>query len=636
MTDRTRFPRWFQLVAFFAALAMLAACGDSSAGKVSAPEEPDDEVEVGVTQLRLAQGRSVAVEVWDDAANAGDAPPSMVREQMTNVDGFVWLALPSVCRVDPKSTAPGTGFSPPSYGDFVNWGTLLCMGQLSMMIAETVAPVYFGVSDDGLNKAMASTERMSNVRYSVAPPSASDAASWALLATDYFRGASIYLTRQLSKDARRAWDWGFEPTSTAPTGYLAEALAGMIEAADAARRFVAAAYEAEVTANPNSALAKEIAWRGVEDSRLLAASIYAHAPAHLFQDGGRIPMYNVRDEVGVRYLSSRRPELLPKGHQRHGDPVVWLLAPTLLYDAGAVWTYRDATTGLRCSGVVADCASSRVQDWMEGYPIAEGQPLAWKQTNGTYSFLFPAPTPMWSGYTLSTDRFDSGPQDSRVWPVLRDGSPTSSERLAMYLIRKYRLDPTQAGDAILTDLLLAVRADHPEILAAKTDATLTEAFGVAAGDLKAGARRIIDRARVLGEVLLPVPNTASPRRYLLAPERPQPVDAAYLAAQLSLGAPPIQTGSNERRWEDYAKAGVFNVATYLMRHAADISANLTGEAARNFNRATAFARELEVGSYSVSMEASGFDLKVVDTRAEDVAARFQVFIGEAGLEHRIA
>ena len=232
---------------------------------------------------------------------------------------------------------------------------LLCTAHWAMQIAESVAPTYV-FAKDGKTALLTSREIKppldqlftdddwlvdnTYLRYAIRPPSASDRASWALLASTLYRESAITGTALLSDDnceigLADAEVEDHEGTTVPMLEYLAanlvDALSSMMEAADKAQRHIGAAAAAKHSGSTSDAFNK--VWRDRHDSRLEVASIYTPIAEVAFEETQLIPLWELRHGTagGVdkpNYLLTTEVDTRPAGYIPNRI-IGWVYPPNL-------------------------------------------------------------------------------------------------------------------------------------------------------------------------------------------------------------------------------------------------------------------------------------------------------------------
>jgi hypothetical protein len=635
MIDQTRSSRWYRLAALCAALSLAASCGD--ADKVSAPDDADDDVEVGGTSLGLAEGRAVSV---------------TFNRKVSNPDGTSSSLLPSPIRV-PAAALPWAEIR--FCSDGTSQDTETCVGHKMMTAAETLVPLYQPTTESSFFGPIAQAPRTSSgIGFIIPVPTASDSATWSLLAADLFASAVRRNQTQLVAPS-------FYPEfATGQALAIGEAGAGLVEAATKARGFILAAGSAAGAAR------RQEHWRSVVDSRLTAARTVMAVPPWLFENGGRVPLVAYQGTYGPTF-SSWGSDTFTHSKRRNEEAAFWLYSPTLpetrghavktggvsglqwtapnpcTFIPGAPWCQEfhhvpmvDGYSPTACDGPepcsggdglwhlhVTQAAADKTakvafSETPEGPLVgADGQPVADR-----------------SAYVLTQIRVFRGPGDSsRLWPIARAVALSQQDKTAEDLIRSYRLNPFADGQRIAEDLVLLLQRSYRKL----SRNAFLDRLGVTPAALAGAAGRIREEARLLGYGLVPIPGTSNPVQYTVPSARSRrPVDAAYLFA--------IGEGSNTYlSGMPYAQRGIFHTLEDFLRKYPEIKQRpeVPAEAIAHLDRAARFAAEYAGGGrVSMSAEHEGDHFAkfsvTVDTAPGVTDAEldhtYSVFVGEAGLE----
>ncbi len=633
-------------------LVGLALAGCDGAEPAGESGEKDDGAEVGSTRAALgfAGGRTVRIEMWGVDPQALE--PSGARRW--GVDDFA-RRLEQICQA---GAAPN------------EMRTDLCVGHWAMTIAETVAPLYIGTASSVANAELSiGLARPAYVQFRVSPPSATDAASWALYATRRFQESALEATEYVTQRDSTELSSGDGPEVIS---LLAEAVSAMMEGAEKASLFVAAAAEANVSQSNASREAHLQAWKGPLDSRLSVARIYVDTPRERFLNSGRVGVYRVSAPGKTSFYSSSSNLLEP--YARQGSPVFWAYATSMagrydqflrLHQTGI----NDYCTPMFDASCLAgtddepDAALSYGPNVLLGYfnPDQMGAlPFAFADGWGS-PLVDSAGLPLASsvGYTAFGYVFRTGLSDkAEEWPVYIEEDLSSDDRIAEELIRTHRLNPFQSGDGVAADLLTVVRRSHQAQLLGRTPAQFVTSLGIEASDLGRAALRIQSETRALGRAIVPIWATSSPRQYTVSPRGGgSPVDAAYLYA-LSEGSN-TDLGQEEAHEDDphefpsfdgnadyqFAQRGVLHTAEYV-KLALESRVAVHGALPASMQRVGAlvgnYTSELSSGRVRVLRRTDRNQSHVLDLEisipeptgldAAALSGAYGVWVGEAGLE----
>jgi len=628
--------RLFPILWPLAGAALLFGCGDDSSRRAG-PEQPHEEVAGQSQSLGFADGRTVSVEVWTGSGSAPD-PTKTVRQSLYTGRG-VLTAIQNAC-------TPTTASSPVHQS--------LCVGHWAATIAESVAPVYLGRAiEEG--PVLVGLERPALVSHRVQPPNASDAASWSLLATEFFRRAVVQGTDWL-RDASASdmsetlvqADGSGIARGDLLAGDLSDAMSSMMETAEKARLFVSAAAEAAASKAKDPAAAHIQAWRGVVDSRLEAASLYVATGPSRYQDGGRVPIYRVTHPENPATYSALQVSELPTGYSRSGDPVFWYYAPTVATETtdshfacvassglmfaslglpgspGPSWcasgspsvTHLDARSPSGLCGEELPCLGGTAGWYLSSRAGPDGSlqfgyspsPLCRPDigTSTCSMTLVDAhgqPLPSTEGFAGATDGFIGPGNPALEWPVFPRDAATPEEKTAADLILQHRLSPFNTGNQIAADLLALLRQTHAASLTGKTPVDLLASFGIDVDHLDRAALRIRTRANALGRAIVPILGTSSPVQYTVPPTtNTRAVDPAYLFA--------LSEGSNyllSTQAAAYPTRGVVHAVDYFSEiylpwsSRTDVPTSVQGLV----SRVASYARDISSGTLVVTGQTLG-------------------------------
>jgi hypothetical protein len=249
-------------VVLITALSFLSACNKN--GDKHAPPPPP-KVEIGTTDFKLVEDRVVR-QVTDYSQLDAHGKPK--TRDFTN--GDIDDLLNHVCL--PMVNEPGA--------------SLLCKGHLALQLARSVRDEYVQRPTSSsfewyLSSSPTGVDPGSLPLYKFPVPTASDSATWALFATDFFKliAATLSITG-IRNGTRAQFDADYDYDDTGDSygvvlmGRLAEAIAGMDEAQRIAQDYVLAAAAKKRGATASQAESDIVsAWRDRHDSRLEAASI---------------------------------------------------------------------------------------------------------------------------------------------------------------------------------------------------------------------------------------------------------------------------------------------------------------------------------------------------------------------------
>jgi hypothetical protein len=468
---------------------------------------------------------------------------------------------------------------------YINGGTLAYVGERDAADdadiwfpspqTTTIGPLYQDILSKlfGVQNEAWPAER---VLYTVGVPSSSDAATWALLAVDFYRLATFEATIQLQCPEREEYGWVLDgELLTADTRYsveLSESFDGMERAADLARRKIAAAADQRLAKATDKVSAISENWVAQFNSRLEAARAYLPMPPQMF-DGWRVtPLTQVRYEsrgdgwsVEAVFLTSDPYRWAdfgfptqstkcfihpPDGPEPPGTkPLVTVVAP-----GAQVMTVAGAVDGLL--GLPASVRELVKEFRLEGYLEANTSRgatvpvLSCGTLNSEVAKLVAHCGACPSGETGAVVGYAFPAYPSRAqlpgrFPIVTAVKQAPQEEIAEHLLRTTRVDPRLAAsgnarddiDALIVRVARAYDSDRQGILSKFVSASAVDVegvlstFGTTREAFVNAAKRVTQQAQALGRGITPDPDTTGPiPRVLGTEERSDAAEAAYYQA----------------------------------------------------------------------------------------------------------
>jgi len=555
-------------------------------------------------------------------AQEGQAYVDPQCELRTWVDSLSGLGMPDPDSERPSDpTVPGAHPSLYSYpGLFsggLRGGIAKCIADELMLLAEAVQPTYINGGKlayiGGRNPTTAKDiwfpsseqtkvsplfrEELSRVHsvssdawpaekvlYTVVVPSSSDAATWALLAVDYYRLAMFESAIRLQCPTRQEYGWRIGgQLFTADARYeseLRDSVDGMEAAADLARRKISAAADERLAKATDKASAVAQNWTSQFNSRLEAVRAYLPMPPKMF-DGWRVtPLVQVVARAPATpygdYPAGNRPEVPwlstdpyrwadygfpvrptqcfvhpPDGPQPRGTrPLI-----TTLLDNGTARLYVGAQEGARKLPSSYD-ALNPLEFRLEGYIETESAhganvPLWSCGVLNTADVKFIShcgQCPAGEAGTIVGYAFGAYPTRTQLtgeFPVTTAVRQSPDESIAEHLLRTTRVDPRLAGsgnaqddiNTLIGTVARAYDADTTGLLGELVSGSTVDVdgvlalFGTSREAFVNAANRVSQQALALGRGITPDPtSTGAIPRVLGTEERQDSAEAAYYMA----------------------------------------------------------------------------------------------------------
>lgn len=625
---------------------LASGCGDGQDTSDEADEE-DEEDEVASSLQSLADNRSVQIDVVD-AVRANGLPVGSQRLPVKTMDKFlvgacywelselfgvrskpfpnfaaaaskpaeesIWLDtfyLNSECTVNPTNVTPMLAPTLPPLADgiakaYKGWVTAWlwgCMGDLALSIAENPSgsSVLALEADKGFT-IKSGPDKDAIMR--VPAPSATDRASWYLLAADHHQIATTLATSLFDRNTAdgttcptTTWTDQFKTSAgdTTTVGLTIATVAShslqrMIEASEKAQQYIVAAAEAHTSSSADVVDATTQLWRAAVDSRLEGAATYVRVADTMFDGRGFKRLYRMSN--GEQFIITTDPSAAPAGFIGAEALDGWA-APTATDGATLpliTWRFANnvyetyAAVGVTEAAPPAGGTLVRREGYVytasatgrKGLVVKQGTVARGSVTVNVYyetltddeinSVRFPNAVAAATGFVPT--KLQAGD-----YPVYAVSPVSSQDKSAESLIRTYMLNPRQTGAAIATDLLAALNKRYrvpgqtATPLGTNTAPLLNSLFktndtAAAQRILEAAGQRVVAKAALLGQSIIPVPGTTAPINHTVPPERGgQPPASAFLYA-MSAGS---TSSGNHLDNPTYARRGVAHTVDYFRR-----------------------------------------------------------------------
>jgi hypothetical protein len=361
------------------------------------------------------------------------------------------------------------------------------------------------------------------VLYRIEVPRATDAATWALLATDFYREAAVVSGFKLHCNQEDTYEWryllgGSETYDDHFTVLMSEAVSGMNEAAELAQQSISAAADQNLAKAADKVSATAQNWVARFDSRLEAARAYLPIPPQMFDGWRAVPLVpaealsattppTVTSTIFVTdpyFYSQRQPaanyrRIQPQVgfiHSPDGPPpagtiplytLIFAADPSLLINSpkseaelpaappAGSWppptNYQEILNNFRLEGYLepntnrgatvklVGCFASDYPTWRPKFVTHVGGCPG----RGTVETVI--------GYAFPT--YPTRAQLASTFPIVTAVQQSPKENIAEHLIRATRVDPrlnadpdslNNSLDALLRNTARAYNEDHPGIL----------------------------------------------------------------------------------------------------------------------------------------------------------------------------
>jgi hypothetical protein len=425
--------------------------------------------------------------------------------------------------------------------------------------------------------------------YSIGVPSASDAATWALLAVDYYRVAMMEAAWELACPTRDAHSFDFIGATDRVTVEelrsveLMDSVNKLEEAAELAQRNIDAAADARLATMTDKRAALAENWVARFDSRLEGIRAYLPMPPQMFDGWRAAPLFRVDDPLlsmsaeasgavwfstdpywwaaegvagsnGTRYTKRVTPTgcfiHTPEGPAPQGTiPLV-----TVAVDSNSARVQSasliDGLAGLGDLGVI----EYRLEGYLEATPVrgatipvyacARGEGAGFDRWVSGCGACPGGASGRVVGYAF--DRYPSRAQLAGHFPIVTAGRESPADRAAEHMLRITRVDPRlpdgDADEATIVELIervaRAYAEDHSGVFgemvtvdgAVDVEGVL-RLLGVTREAFVTAARRVTQQALALGRGITPDPAaTGSVPRVLGTEERWDSAEAVYYQA----------------------------------------------------------------------------------------------------------
>ncbi|MFT3928613.1 MAG: hypothetical protein QM778_39150 [Myxococcales bacterium] len=361
-------------------------------------------------------------------------------------------------------------------------------------------------------------------RYRVKPPSASDRASWALVATELFRSAALHAIWALSNpscaDTLNTQIATANHDTTTPHALLAATLAdasmSAIEAAEKAQKLIGAAASQKIAVAGARESTLVESWRGRHDSRLEGANAFVPLAEELFEHPQVATLYEVVDpDDNHKWLTTQSEgDYYTRGRIGYIYPADATPLGTLGTDYQELLTVEDsAGVRLNATGPVTGYTVVRREGWFLKAP-----------GDGTVAKAMPAP----AGFPATTINMFADENTvvdtvaSNRYPVVTTMVRRKADTLAEDMLRQARVNPCLSGQSqtesacgavlsevttrtisnVADDLLAALKLQNPGAYSTfNNSGALLAAQGIHDQDIALALRRIVQSSSALGRPL---------------------------------------------------------------------------------------------------------------------------------------
>ncbi|MFT3925551.1 MAG: hypothetical protein QM778_23630 [Myxococcales bacterium] len=578
---------------------MWTACSHEESEAPPSPGD-DEEQEVHGTVVPLLNGRSVEIDQWYRPVGSPLAEGEMrtrraslvsLEENTSFVQSLIDVCVEAELRARPAvvngvaAALPNTTIcSDPKTANMIGepwffegsdphpWPPIVlalnCAAQWSLHIAESTEPTsiasYSQTWGTGLRillphgaelpEPYASNRTDTYLKnwdpakvhldYRIRPPSASDRASWALLATDLFRSAALYTTTLLADSSascvaakQTKFDLDDGTTSTVNAflaANLADALVSSLEAAEKAQKYIAAAAAARLASAPNPTTALVDAWRGRHDSRLEGIAPFVPVTESLFETAQLVPLYKVsyRDR---RAGESEQSFLSTVAESRYYSRNVqgWIYPPTITPVGTANADYLPLYYVLGPGDVPFTLTNPSGSSFTGPFTVVHQ--VGWIPTSSAVkpSLLTtasigenPIGTVSYQVFASGDTPFQSVP--AKKFPVVTSNKVSRGDQLAEEYLRNFRINPcvsagaeswcrevlgqvpNRTADDVADDLLTELKASNLGAFERfSTSDTLLTSLNISKADVLRAASRIVQSCESLGRPIALQPATAN-------------------------------------------------------------------------------------------------------------------------------